>query len=122
MSESGGPEPYRFRKKPLQVSLYFSEEDVGIAADFEGETSSVSRQGMDVRVDHVSMEARDIESDHIRLENQIFHVRFHVPWGKSIRPRARVEMVGSSEDPRFRTYIRMSFLSEINLSRLVSGR
>jgi hypothetical protein len=108
---------FRFRKKSLQVSLSFEREDIGIAPDYEGETSSVSRLGMGARVDPVGQSPMDPQE----LEDEILFVWFHVPWADTIQPRATVEMVGESEDHRYRLYLGLTFHEEINLTRLISG-
>ena len=114
-------EPHRFRKKPIQISLFLKEENIGIVADFEGETSSISRLGMGARVDACSMQAKDIEDDLEVLEGSSLYVEFHVPWTQPEQTLAHVEMVGPSKDARFRNYIGMTFEREVNLTRLVSG-
>lgn len=108
---------FRFRKKSLQVSLCYTREDLGVSPDFEGETTSVSRLGMGARVNPVGRYLDNPEE----LEGETLYVKFHVPWADVIRPEATVEMVGDSDDTRFRLYLGLTFSSEINLTRLISG-
>lgn len=116
--QDGADNVFRFRKKSLQVSLCFEREDLGIAPDYEGETSSVSRLGMGARVDPAGPGVPIAPEE---IEGETLFVSFHVPWADTIRPKAHVEMVGDSEDHRFRLYLGLTFEEEINLSRLISG-
>ncbi|MFB6355535.1 MAG: hypothetical protein ABEJ65_03350 [bacterium] len=120
--EGDRPDPEetpRFRGKPIQVSLYESKDDVGFTAAFVGETSSVSRKGVGVRVDPKRFR---IPKQLDELEGETFLVEFHIPGMSDRVPRGNVEMAGKSEDPRYRIYLGMTFESEFDIDSLLLNR
>ncbi|MGM0380928.1 MAG: hypothetical protein ACQEP7_02985 [bacterium] len=113
-SDSGAP---RFRQKPLEVTLYKSREDVNYTPAFEGQTSSVSRMGVGVRVDGTgqfkSIDPEELEGDH-------FIIQFHTGHRELPTVRGKCTMVGRSEDMRYKHYLGFEFEEELALQELFS--
>ncbi len=113
-NKDGAP---RFRNRPIEVSLYENEEDVGFDPVFEGQTSSISREGVGVRVNprrgYKNVSPRE-------LKGQEFILQFHT--GSRNVPNARgiCTMVGESEDLRYKIYMGFEFEEELSLLELVT--
>lgn len=97
--EEGAP---RFRDKPIEVSLYENHEDVGLTPAFEGQTSSISREGLGVRVNPKG-DFKSVSSE--ELEGMKFVIQFHTAVQDSPTPVGEVEMVGDSHDMRYKIYL-----------------
>ncbi|MFP4687872.1 MAG: hypothetical protein ACLFN5_07190 [bacterium] len=107
----------RFRSRPIEVSLYETEEQVGYNPVFEGQTSSISRQGVGVRVNPRGGYKRVKPRD---LMDKEFVVQFHT--GAKNVPNASgvCTMVGESKDMRYKLYMGFEFEKELPLIKLIA--
>ncbi len=111
-SEAGAP---RFRQKPLEVTLYKSQDDINYSPAFEGQTSSVSREGVGVRVDPVGR-FKTVNID--ELKGKRFLIQFHTGQKELPVVRGECTMVGRSEDMRYKHYLGFEFEEQLSLREL----
>ncbi len=110
--QEGSP---RFRNKPLEVSLYEHEDDVNYTPVFEGQTSSISREGVGVRV---NPRGKYKSIDREELEGKKFIIKFHTAVRSAPTPTGTVEMVGESHDMRYKTYLGFTFEEQLPLHNI----
>lgn len=107
----------RFRQRSLAVTLYEAQGDVNYKPAFEGQTSSISREGVGVRVDPVG-KFKSVTPQ--KIKGKEFIIQFHT--GHQDLPTARGEctMIGRSEDMRYKFYFGFEFEEELALQELFS--
>jgi hypothetical protein len=107
----------RFRNRPIEVSLYEEQDQVGYNPVFEGQTSSISRQGVGVRV-NPRRKYQNIDREN--LKGREFILQFHT--GSRNIPNAQgiCTMVGESKDLRYKIYMGFEFEEEMSLLKLVT--
>ena len=105
----------RFRQRALEVTVYKSKDDINYTPAFEGQTSSVSREGVGVRVDSVG---RFKSKDPEELKGKNFYIQFHTGQRELPVVRGECTMVGRSEDMRYKHYLGFEFIEELSLQEL----
>jgi len=105
----------RFRQKTLEVTVYSLSEDVDHTPAFEGQTSSVSREGVGVRVDPVG-EFKFVNPK--KFKGKKFIIQFHTGQQDLPSGRGKCTMIGPSEDLRYKYYLGFEFEEDLPLQEL----
>ncbi|GEM_PF-4778240 len=118
MDEEEAKKAPRFRNKPIEVSLFEDDEALDSHTPcFEGQTSSVSRAGVGVRVNGIGKYRR---IDYEELKGETFIIKFHTPGRKVPTAEGEVQMVGDSHDMRYRVYLGFIFDGEFPLFNILT--
>ncbi len=118
MDEEEAKSAPRFRNKPIEVSLFENDEKLDSHSPcFEGQTSSVSKAGVGVRVNPIGKYKR---VKHEELEGETFIIKFHTAARKVPTVEGEVQMVGESHDMRYRVYLGFIFDGEFPLFNILT--